>query len=191
MRWLTLYARSRQVPASLAATLLAATVLWAFAGDGGGGPGDPRPAAFLLTTGVMAFSVGLSGQDPALDRTAATPWPYRRAAHVVLAATTVGATLLLLQTAGDPMATTALVVRDCAGLTGLAALGAALSGGQYAWTLPFGWLALAYFAPLGQSTLGRVATWPVQPPGTEAATWTALALAGAGTVAYAVAGPRQ
>jgi hypothetical protein len=191
VRWLTLYARSRQVPAALAAVLIGAVTVWALARDGNAGPGDPRMPVLVLTTGAMAVSVGLGGQDLALDRTAAIRWVPRRAAHVLLAGAVVAAVLLTVQTTGESMATTAFVVRDSAGLMGLAALGAALSGGQYAWTLPFAWLSFSFFAPPPTSAPMRVAGWMLLPPGTTEATWTATALAVAGTLAYAVAGPRR
>ncbi|MFD6284794.1 hypothetical protein [Streptomyces sp. NPDC060205] len=195
MRWLTLYARSRQVPASLAAVLVGAVTVAVLArdGDGGGagGPADPRLPALVLAAGAMAFSVGLSGQDHALDRTAAIRWAPRRAAHVLCAGAVVAAVLLTVQTMGEDLATTAFVVRTSAGLMGLVALGAVLAGGQYAWTLPFAWLSYAFFAPPSTSTPTQVATWMLLPPGTAAATWTALVLMVVGTAAYAVAGPRR
>lgn len=191
MRWLTLYARSRQVPASFAAVVVSAVAVWALARDGGEAPGDPRLPVLVLAAGAMAASVGLGGQDFALERTAAIRWVPRRAAHVLLAGTVVGAVLLIVQIMGEDMATTAFVVRDSAGLMGLVALGAALSGGQYAWTLPFAWLSFTFFAPPATSTPMRVATWMLLPPGTAAGTWTALVLTVAGTTAYAFAGPRR
>ncbi|WP_405586123.1 hypothetical protein [Streptomyces sp. NBC_01092] len=191
MRWLTLYARSRQVPASLAVVVISAVAVWALAGDGGDGPADPRLPVLVLAMGAMAASIGLGGQDVALDRTAAIRWVPRRAAHVLLAAAVVGAMLLAVQAMGADMGTTAFVVRDSAGLMGLAALGAALSGGQYAWTLPFAWLSFSFFAPPATSTATQVASWMLLPPGTPAATWTALALTIAGTTAYAFTGPRR
>jgi hypothetical protein len=147
--------------------------------------------ALVLTTGAMAVSVGLGGQDLALDRTAAIRWIPRRAAHVLLAGVAVAASLLTVQTMGVSMATTAFVVRDSAGLMGLVALGAALSGGQYAWTLPFAWLSLVFFAPPPTSAPMHVAMWMLLPPGTAAGTWTALVLTVVGSTAYAVAGPRR
>ncbi|MDX2541414.1 hypothetical protein ACOT81_00615 [Streptomyces sp. WI04-05B] len=189
MRWLTLYARSRQVPASLAVMVISAVAVWALARDGGGGQVDPRIPVLVLATGVMAASVGLSGQDLALDRTASIRWVPRRAAHVLLAGAVVAAVPLTLRTAGPPMATTAFVVRDSAGLMGLAALGAVLAGGQYAWTVPFTWLSFACFAPPATSAPMRVATWMVLPPDSTTAGCTALVLAITGTVAYAVTGP--
>ncbi|MFF8191697.1 hypothetical protein ACF05L_12755 [Streptomyces bobili] len=191
MRWLTLYARSRQVPASLAAVVISAGAVWALARDGSAGPGDPRPAALVLAAAAMAVSIGLGGQDLALDRTAAIRWAPRRAAHVLLAGAVVAAVLLAVQTMGEDMATTAFVVRNSAGLMGLAALGAALWGGQFAWTLPFAWLSFSFFAPPATSAPMQVATWMLLPPGTAAGTWTALVLAVIGTTVYAFAGPRR
>lgn len=191
MRWLTLYTRSRQVPASLAALVIGAVAMRALAGDSSQGTGDPRLPLLALATGVMAASIGFSGQDLALDRTAAIRWVPRRAAHVLLAGAVVAAVLLSVRVMGMPMAATEFVVRDSAGLTGLAALGAALSGGRYAWTLPFAWLSFTFFAPAATSTAMRVATWMLLPAGTAVATWTALLLLGVGTAAYALAGPRR
>ncbi|MFC8194211.1 hypothetical protein ACFWBR_19120 [Streptomyces sp. NPDC060006] len=191
MRWLTLYARSRQVPASLAAVVISAVGVWALTRDATGEPADLRLPALVLAMGAMAASTGLSGQDLALDRTAAIRWAPRRAAHVLLCGVVVGTVLLTVQTLGGDPATIAFVVRDCAGLMGLAALGAALSGGQYAWTLPFAWVAFSFFAPPATSVPTQVATWMLLPPGTTAGTWTALVLTVVGTTAYAVAGPRR
>ncbi|GGS02614.1 hypothetical protein GCM10010269_46850 [Streptomyces humidus] len=171
--------------------LIGAVAVWALARDGSAGPGDPRLAVLVLTTGAMAVSTGLGGQDLALDRTAAIRWMPRRAAHVLLAGAAVAAALLTVQTMGVSMATTAFVVRDSAGLMGLVALGAALSGGQYAWTLPFAWLSSVFFAPPPTSAPMRVAMWMLLPPGTPAGTWTALVITVVGTTAYAVAGPRR
>nr|WP_155069288.1 hypothetical protein [Streptomyces taklimakanensis] len=186
-----LYARSRRVPASLAAVVISAVAGWMLARNGGGGPGDPRLPVLVLTAGVMAASIGLSGQDLALDRAAAIRWRPRRAAHVLLAGAIVGAVLPAVRTVGGDLAATAFVVRDSAGLMGLAALGAALSDGRYAWTLPFAWLSFSFLAPPPTSAPMRVATWMLLPPGTAAGTWTALVLAVAGTAAYAFAGPRR
>ncbi|KPI22495.1 hypothetical protein OV320_1532 [Actinobacteria bacterium OV320] len=191
MRWLSLYARSRQVPASLAAVLISAAAVWPLARDGSGGPGDPRLPVLVLAAGVMAASIGLGGQDLALDRTAAIRWVPRRAAHVLLCGAVVGTVLLTVQSTGEDLATTAFIVRDSAGLVGLVALGAALSGGRYAWTLPFAWLSFSFLAPPPTNAPMRVVSWMLLPPGTAEGTWTALVLAVAGTAAYAVAGPRR
>jgi hypothetical protein len=191
VRWLTLYARSRQVPASLAAVVLSTVAVWALTRDGGGGTADPKMPVFALVAGVTAASIGLGGQDLALDRTAAIRWRPRRGAHVLLIGTVVGAVLLAAQTTGADLAATAFIVRDSAGLMGLAALGAVVCGAQYAWIPPIAWLSFSVFAPPPTSVPMQAATWMLLPPGTTAGTWTALALAVTGTSAYALAGPRR
>jgi hypothetical protein len=190
VRWLTLYARSRQVPASLASVLLSAVAVWALAGDGDG-RGAALLSALALAAGATAASVGLGGQDAALDRTAAIRWPPRRAAHVLLIGAAVCAVPLVQHALGEGLAAPAFVVRDGAGLTGLVALGAALFGARYAWTPAFAWLGFSVVAPHPQSVPAEVAGWPLLSPGTPAATWTAVALAALGTAVYAVAGPRR
>ncbi len=186
MRWLTLYARSRQVPTSLAAVAVAVTLLWLTA-DGG----DLRTGALALAAAVACAAVGLSGQDHQLDRGAAIRWPPRRAAHVLLIGTATATSLLALQAVGTDLAPTSFVLRDTAGLMGLAALAATAFGGQYAWTLPFGWFAIAFFIPPSDELPVRIAMWMLQPPDSPAAWWTAGALAVVGTAVYAVAGPRR
>ncbi len=128
MRWLTLYARSRQVPASFAAVVISAVAVWALAQDGGPGPVIRGWPCCVLAAGAMAASIGLGGRDLALDRTAAIRWMPRRAAHVLLTGTVVGAALLTVQTMGGDLATTAFVVRDSAGLMGLAPSGRRSAG---------------------------------------------------------------
>ncbi|MBZ3901922.1 hypothetical protein [Streptomyces griseiscabiei] len=192
MRWLTLYARSRRIPASLAVVVAGTVAVWTLAAPDGGGSVDPRMSVLVLVAAVTAASVGLGGQDLALDRTAGIGWRPRRAAHVLLIGTVAGAVLLAVQTLGGAeLADTAFVVRDSAGLTGLAALGAVLCGAHHAWTLPVAWLSLTAFTPAPTSLPSRVASWMLLPSGTATPTWTALALALTGTTAYAFAGPRR
>ncbi|CAM5335743.1 hypothetical protein [Streptomyces avidinii] len=191
MRWLTLYARSRRAPASLAAVLISAVAVGALARIGGGGPVDPRLSTLALAAGATALAVGLGGQDLALDRTAAIRWVPRRAVHVLLCGMLIGAVLLAVQTMEGQPASTALVVRNSAGLMGLVALGAAWCGGPYAWIPPFASLSLSFVVPPAPDPATQVLTWMLLPPGTTAGVWTALVLAVAGTTAYAVAGPRR
>ncbi|MFB6437715.1 hypothetical protein ACFCVY_13175 [Streptomyces sp. NPDC056411] len=188
MRWLMLYARSRQVPTSAAAVALVALAVWALNGPG---PVDLGIAVLVLTANVAAASVGLGGQDAALDRTAAIRWMPRRAAHVLLAGAVAGAALLAVQAAGVKLAPAALVVQDSAGLAGLAALGAVLCGAQFAWTLPIGWLALTLVVPVPPGIAGEVGGWMILSPATTASAATAWALLATGTVLYATAGPRR
>ncbi|GAA2274039.1 hypothetical protein GCM10010430_70020 [Kitasatospora cystarginea] len=185
-----LYARSRQVPTSAAAVTLVALAAWAFEHDGAG-PMDLGIVVLVLTANVAAASVGLGGQDAALDRTAAIRWMPRRAAHVLLAGAVAGAALLGVQAAGPKLAPAGLVVRDSAGLIGLAALGAVLCGAQFAWTLPIGWLAFTLLVPVPRGIAGEVGDWMIISPATTASAVTAWALLATGTVLYAAAGPRR
>ncbi|MFH8387018.1 hypothetical protein ACH4E7_39905 [Kitasatospora sp. NPDC018058] len=194
MRRLMLYARSRQVPTSAAAVTLIALAAWAFnRGDATGAVDAINPITFfVLAASVAAGSVGLGGQDLALDRTAAIRWAPRRAAHTLLIGAVAGAALLAVQAVGPKFAPTEVVVRDSAGLVGLAALGAVLCGAHLAWTLPTGWLAFTVLVPpLAPNTVGKTVCWMTFPPGTEASTRTAVALLVTGTVLYALAGPRR
>ncbi len=191
IRWLTLYARSRQVPAAAAAVTLTALLVWALDRGEGNGSMGLGIAALVLTANVAAASVGLGGQDAALDRTAAIRWMPRRAAHVLLIGAVAGAALLAVQAAGTTLAPAALVVRDSAGLVGLAALGAVLCGAPFAWTLPTGWLAFALLTPVPGGAVGEVVGWMILPAGTAVSTGTAWALLATGTVLYATAGPRR
>ena len=184
-RWLLLYARSRQVPAS------AATVVTGFAAlallDG-----SPHVAAFAAALGTAVVATGLGGQDLALDRTAAFGWPPRRAAHLLLGGAVVAALLLLAGRVTDPIAPDAFVLRDVLGLGGLAALGAVLLGSRAAWAPPVGWTGLTLVVPPGDGHwLSRLLTWPVQPTGTTSATVTAVVLGCTGLLAYGLLGCRR
>ncbi|WP_327071425.1 hypothetical protein OG500_02690 [Kitasatospora sp. NBC_01250] len=190
MKWLMLYARSRQVPvwaAAVALTTLAACVFE----QGGREPMDLGIATLILTTNVTAASVGLGGQDLALDRTAAIRWAPRRTAHVLLLGAVAAVALLAVQVTGPALPPAAVVLRDSAGLAGLAALGAAVVGAAHAWTLPTGWLALSFFTPPLSGDAGKACHWMLEPAGTPPATWTACVLLATGTVLYALTGSRR
>ncbi|WP_269856104.1 hypothetical protein [Streptomyces sp. RPT161] len=188
MRWLILYACSRQVPSSAAAVALVELAVWALDGPGSV---DVGIAVLVLTANVAAASVGLGGQDAALDRTAAIRWMPRRAAHVLLAGAVAGAALLAVQAAAAKLAPAVLVVRDSAGLVGLAALGAVLRGARFAWTLPIGWLAFSLLVPVPPGIAGEVGGWVIISPAPMVSTATGWALLATGTVLYATAGPRR
>ncbi|MFE1959929.1 hypothetical protein [Streptomyces sp. NPDC059479] len=195
VRWSVLYGRSRQVPASVAAVVVCAVAVWSLPRSGTAG--DPRMMALLLTAVVAVGAIGLSGQDLALDRTAAIRWAPRRAAHVLLiAALAVGVLLALsalsvFSAPGGGPVPVAYAVRNGAGPAGVAAIGATVWGGRYAWALPVGWCLAAFFVPASGGPAAQVATWMLQPSGTTAATWTSAVLAVGGGLVYALAGPRR
>ncbi|WP_410641327.1 hypothetical protein [Amycolatopsis sp. lyj-346] len=187
MRWATLYARSRQLPAAAAALLSATLGIWFL----GRGSWDVILAVLTLTSAIAVAAIGLSGQDADLDRSAALPWPVRRFAHLALTGLVAAAAVLAVQELGTSAVDTSIIVRDAAGLAGLAGLSATIAGGQFGWTLPLAWCAIGPFVPRDSSTAGQIAAWLLQPPETPAATWTAAILALTGAVTYTAWGGRR
>ncbi|MEV4144502.1 hypothetical protein AB0J40_12585 [Amycolatopsis sp. NPDC049691] len=187
MRWVTLYARSRQVPAAFTALLAATAGVWFLAR----GSWSAIPVMLALTAGTAVAATGLSGQDPDLDRTAALRWPVRRFAHLALIGLAVAGAVLAVQLLGVLTVDGSIIVRDAAGLLGLAGLAATVAGGQFGWTLPLLWAAITPFVPEDGSTTIRIVAWMLQPAETPAATWTAVALAVTGTAAYTARGGRR
>ncbi|RSD13246.1 hypothetical protein [Amycolatopsis eburnea] len=187
MRWAALYARSRQLPAAAAALLAVTLGVWFL----GRGSWNLVLVAVTLTAGIAVAAIGLSGQDADLDRAAALPWPPRRFAHLALVAVAAGVLVAGVQELGTAAVDLAIVIRDAVGLAGLAGLAATVAGGQFGWTLPLAWCAISPFVPREDTTAARVTAWLLQPPGTPAATWTAVVLAVAGAVAYTAWGGRR
>lgn len=186
MRWVTLYARSRQVPAAFAALLLGTVGVWWLSGDSW----SPFLAALALTCGIAVAAIGLSGQDVDLDRTAAMPWLPRRLAHILLIGVLAGGAVLAAQSFGTFHVDMSIIARDALGLLGLAGIAATVAGGQYGWTLPLAWFAFAPLVP-PRDVYADVMAWMLRPPGTSAATWTAAILGVTGIVAYAGWGGRR
>ncbi|QYN23053.1 hypothetical protein K1T34_11630 [Amycolatopsis sp. DSM 110486] len=184
MRWMTLYARSRRLPASLAALVLCPVVIRVLAGA----DWSVVFASLALGASIAVAATGLSGQDVDLDRTAAFGWFPRRLVHlVVLGALAVGV-LLAVQASAIPAA---VILRDGLGLVGLAGLAAFAFGGQFGWTFPLLWIVVALFAPHDPQGLYEVVAWPLQPADVAVSWWLAGTLFLLGTGVYAVAGARR
>ncbi|CCH89250.1 conserved membrane protein of unknown function [Modestobacter italicus] len=149
----------------------------------------PRIAVLTILLLVAAVTVTLGGPDDDLDRTGALPWPPRRAAHLLAALIIMVLPLLATLLTGARFGPVGLVVRDAAGLLGLAALSAATIGPARSWFLPLGWTLAAIVFPLSGQAWQEALTWQSQPPGSAAATATASLLAVGGLVGYVVAGP--
>jgi hypothetical protein len=186
VRLLSLYLRSRQVPAALAAAFAATAGLW-LVGISSSAQARPTLAILAIGFGVAVFGTGLGGADPDLERTAALRWPPLRAAHVfgvgVLVAAAVIATGLTL---------TEVVLRNAFGLAGLTALGAAVLGKQLSWCFPLAWAGGAAMMPaMPEPAIMRVLTWPAQPSSSTTALVTALVAGTVGLASYVVAGSRR
>jgi hypothetical protein len=192
MRLLVLYLRSRRLPLAVAAAAGGVAAVWSI-----DRVTDHRAAGLLALLAVVAATLaagpGLAGADVDLDRTAAVPWPPRRAAHVVAAGAAVIGMVAATWLTGDQLAPAAQVTRDAVGMTGLLALGAATLGANQAWVPPLSWtllsltvMALPWPSP---ATSRQVLTWMLQPADATPATVTALLLGATGVLAYAVVGP--
>ncbi|MFJ8827824.1 hypothetical protein ACIREE_39600 [Streptomyces sp. NPDC102467] len=190
MRGLTLYVRSRRMPAALGAAVAGTAVAWLPAtvfGDKGEVSSTVLVLTVLLLVSVVTATLG--GPDDTLDRTAARPWPWLRMVHL---ATVLGCTLILLlatlltDTRFGPFG---YVVRDTAGLLGLTALGVVTVGTARSWFLPLGWTLGAAAFP-GTGSAGEALTWQTQAPDSGPAAAVAAVLATAGIAAYVSRGPR-
>ncbi|GLY47371.1 hypothetical protein [Lentzea sp. NBRC 102530] len=186
MRPLTLYARSRNVPSALVVLPVVVLVAWSALHS----PWTPLSASLTCLAAVLVATVGLAGQDPELDASTAVPWPFWRLAHLLLATLTATAAVLLVQELGSEPSSATFVVRDTAGMIGLAGLAAAVAGARLAATAPVLWWAVAAIMPPGESVTARVVTWPLGSPDDAATTWTAAILFASGVTAYSVKGSR-
>jgi len=182
--WLPLYLRSRRLPAALATSLGAIALTWA-AWSAATDRRDIDQSLVVLTV-VLALAPmipTLSGDDDALESTAALRWPPRRAVHLAGCFVVVAAALAVTRATGAWFGPTWEVVRDSAGLTGLIGLSAALLGTRIAWAPPIGWAALQVL--FGRPAGNHILFWLVQPAADRAAAITAAALAVGGLFAYA------
>ena len=184
MRFLVLYLRSRRVAHGAGVAAACVVGLGLLAGDGE--TNRLLLAVFAVTVVCAVTATGLAGRDAALERTAARDWRLRRAAHVVAIG---GLAVALGVTVGPPLATEVLV-RDAAGLAGLAAFGAAALGGRLAWCVPLGWSLAATSVFLASRDMpAPLLTWPLQPAGTAPATAAACVVGLAGLLVYVERGP--
>ncbi|KUN83473.1 hypothetical protein AQJ66_18910 [Streptomyces bungoensis] len=194
MTGLVLYARSRALPAALAA--LAATAVFAVwaAGrlDAYLDP-DRRVPIVALAPLLASAVIGTSLYAPSdeLDRTAVRPWWPRRLAQL-LALAALASVLLAPAVLGHPeVFGPPAVIRNTLGCTGVTAAAAAVLGARLSWLPAFGYVTAVYLASSGAR--GRAATvwaWPMQ-PGVQPGAWAAALIAFVlGAALYAVRGAR-
>ncbi|WP_433796711.1 hypothetical protein [Actinoplanes sp. CA-252034] len=191
MRYPVLYLRSRRVPTALIAAAGGTLLMWSTVAAFSESPdADVTMVVLLVLLPAASSAHTLGGPDDALERTGSRRWPPLRAAHLLTAfAVIVGLVSATLLT-GARFGPAAMVVRDAAGLLGLAALGAAVLGAARSWFLPLAWTLPALVFPFaGDSVVGRVLTWPSQPADSRAAAVTAVVVAVVGAAVYAVRGP--
>jgi hypothetical protein len=186
VRLLVLHARGRRAGPIAGAVVAVAVACWALAAF------VPDAGMVVAVAGSLALvsllGLGLGGDDPGLERTTPRPWARWRAVELGVAAAIAAAALLPALLTLDEHAGAAL--RNLAGLGGLAALGAVLTGPRLAWCAPAA-LAFAGSAIGARSEDWLVAlTWPVQAGDAPAALALAGALALTGAALHAALGAR-
>lgn len=187
MRPVVLYARSRGVPAALAALPVVVLLAWSAMRS----PWTPLSASLTSLAAVLVITVGLAGQDPELDRSTALLWPAWRFWHLVLAGVLAAIPVVLVQELGPASFGFEFVVRDTAGMVGLAGLAATVIGARFAPAAPVLWWAVSAMMPPSQSVPARMIAWPTSPPDDAVAMWTAGVLFLSGVTAYVVRGGRR
>ncbi|MEU4419073.1 hypothetical protein AB0F81_00455 [Actinoplanes sp. NPDC024001] len=155
----------------------------------GAGPAESRhavtAAALALALGIAVLGHGLGGPDSTLDTTAAIRWAPRRALH--LAAILVVAAAVVTAATTVPVA---VILRDAAGFTGLAALSATLFGRRLAWTLPVVTGCVSAGIPaVPEPFVLHLLTWAGQPADSRVAFTTVVVFAVAGVAGYVTRGP--
>ena len=187
MRPFALYARSRGVPAAVVVLPVVVLIAWLALRS----PWIPLSAALTSLAAVLVITVGLAGQDPELDSSTAVPWPVWRFGHLLLAFALAAIAVLLVQELGHEQFDAAFVVRNSAGMVGLAGLTAAVAGARFAPAAPVLWWAVSALMPLGRSMTARIVTWPLGPSDDSITTWTAGVLFVSGIAVYAGRGARR
>ncbi|GGY64152.1 hypothetical protein GCM10010300_04130 [Streptomyces olivaceoviridis] len=185
-----LYARSRALPATLAALVgTAAFALWAAGRLDAYLDPDRRVPIVALTPLLASAVIGASlySASDELDRTAVRPWWPRRLAQ--LTALTALAALLVVpavlghaDTFGPPA-----VIRNTLGCTGVTATAAVLLGARLSWLPAFAYVSAVYLgSSAARGRAGTVWAWPMQP-----GAWAvALAAFAVGAALYAARGAR-
>jgi hypothetical protein len=195
-RALTLHARARAVPRTLAA--LAGTALvaaWAaYALQSAHRFGDTaRIPVVTLAPLLASAAVGtaLHSDSDELDRTAVRPWWPRRLTLLLLL-TGLAAALLALAVPGKPwIFGAAAMVRNVLGATGVAAASAALLGARLSWLPTIVYLSGVYLsAPRTHGGTAALWAWPMQPGPQQGAWWTAAGAFVCGAALYAWRGSR-
>lgn len=189
MRPLALYARSRGIPAALAVLPVVVLIAWSALHS----PWTSLSASLTALAAVLVITVGLAGQDPELDASTAVPWPVWRLGHLLLATLLASISVLLVQELGPEPFDTAFVVRDTAGMVGLAGLAATVAGARFAPAAPVLWWAVGAMMLTAQPTTTtlRIVTWPLGPSSDSVTTWTAAVLFVSGIAAYTARGARR
>ncbi len=190
LRLIRLHLDSRQTRRALAllaatAALLRASQPWTR------GAGLFAQLLLLLITVAAAAVIATSTHSPfgESEHAASSPLSVLRLTHLLTLSATATATFALAVTTATYGIGATAMLRNLAGLAGIALLAAALLGAHLAWTLPLGYV-LVCGGELDQQVTS-VWTWPTLPANNPSATLISLALLAAGLAAVTLTGARD
>lgn len=145
----------------------------------------------MLITAAAAAIIAASTRTPfgEPEHTASSPLPLLRLTHLLTLTATATVALALAAGAASYGITTTALLRNLAGLTGIALLTAALLGAHLAWTTPLGYV--MYCGGQLDVQVTNLWTWPTQPASNHTATLIALTLLTAGITAVTLTGARD
>jgi hypothetical protein len=155
------------------------------------GTGIFAQVLLLLLATAAASVITASTRTPfgETERTASAPLPTLRLTHLSALLAVAAALFTVALATGTYAAGTIAVLRDLAGLAGIALLTARLLGPHLSWTLP-----IAYVVICGNTLDAQITslwTWPNLPSTEHTASLIAIALLATGVTAVTLAGPRD
>lgn len=193
MRFVALWARSRDIKLVLLALIISSVLVWqvALLLDHGLTPQpESRTPATLVAAliGATLLSATLPPTDWDIETSTALPKTAFRAAHatsyILIAAAVLG---VGLWSSPDTAGATVLL-RDVLGLCGSVLLVAAFADSRLAWTPAFAYTSITLLA--GHST-SHVITWMRQPGGDRISWLIAAVLLGVGLTVFTLRGPTR
>lgn len=196
MRLLLLYVRSRSTSSAVLA-IAASCLLASWSGRvlAQASSLDPRTAALpVVVASALAVAVSLAStlhsDAGELEATTPRPWARWRLAHACVCA--VLAAVVLLPVLPPGAYGQHSLIRNSAGLWGLALISAVCLGPRLAWAVPLGYSSVTYLAA-GTATGGGRHVWAfvMQPSSSRPAAVTALALLAVGASSWSLAASRR
>lgn len=179
-RLLVLYLRARRTGVALACLLGGAALTWLLL-DRTADPVLVKLTLIILPL-VPAAIIGVALRSPfgEAERAVGSPLPALRGWHLVGLLIVAGLALAVANRAATGPDFDWLLVRNAAGYSGLALLGARLTGAALSWPAPFLYGLFATVAPGGFLPRESRWLWPIQPPDVRAAAIIACALLAVG-----------
>jgi len=148
------------------------------------------PELLLLTAAAAAvIAAGTHSPSGEAEHTASSPLPALRLTHLLILSAAASAVFALAAITATYGQGTAAILRNLAGLAGIALLTAALLGANLSWTLPLGYV-MVCGAELDQHVTS-IWTWPILPASDHTATAISLALLAVGLAAVTLTGARD